>query len=119
MLIILSLLSVTCCIYLAIASHSCHRMKSVHNVKANLTKCEMKTFSKPVPAYFCVEYCESLCDCWAVTMAMGEMTSWCCAFSATKSDLTICHGNHTILNLAVIELSWQSDNSCSGEVIWS
>ncbi len=116
MLRILSILSVTNCIYSAVAFHGCHRMRPLRNIQTNFTECEMKRFLHPVPTYFCIQFCNSLPDCSAVTMEMGEMTSWCCAYKMIPGDMSVCHGNYTLIHLPNMKLLWQNDQSCSGNI---
>ncbi len=101
----------------ALSSDVCSRMRPIHNVTANISECKFKTFSLPVPAFFCIEYCDSLDGCIAVAMEMGQMTSWCCAFENTSSSsiLDVCHGNETLIYSAKVELFRQNNDSCSGE----
>ncbi len=99
------LIPLTYFMYPAASSDSCQRMTLVHDVKANFSECNLKTFIVPVPAYFCIGLCDSLPDCTAVTMEMRNVTSWCCAFSAPISLEVEC-GNHILIHSKQIELNW-------------
>ncbi len=96
-------------------SVGCNKMRTVNNVKANLTECNMKIFPMPVPAYFCIEYCDRLVGCLAVTMERDEKTSWCCAFLNKSSNISVYHGNHILIHSVNVKFVWNRDNSFTGK----
>ncbi len=75
--------------------NACRRMRLLHKVDTNFSECALKTLGHSAPIVFCIEYCDNMPDCTAVSMQMGDITSWCCAFR--RDNLNVCEGNHTLI----------------------
>ncbi len=110
------LMVVTFLMSFPIASGDCIKMRSLKNVKGNLSECIWTRFSSPVPTYFCTELCDRLPNCSAVSMETGKMTSWCCALNVTTHSLGVCNGNDSLIYSENMELFRKSSDSCIGNV---